>query len=446
MAAIMVILVLPFGNFASAEEPEENDAALLWETEAYEGGVAVTKYNGTETDVFVPATFTVNGVEKAVIKLGNGLFEDNDTVNSVSLASGITEIGDRAFYDVDALICIIANEQLASIGDEAFYGCDNFNSVILPDSLTSIGVNAFENCPKLTVWCNQDSYAYEYATANGIACEIINPSTSPETVEIDGITYYVQNGAAIAIDCADDVTSVVIPATVNGYPVTELRETFREHKNIVSVTLPETITKIGAYSFYFTTLLSEINIPKSVIEISENSFTGCYKLSEVILPEGLKTIGNSAFSYCKSLSSIEIPKNVVSLGTSAFSNCEQLSIVTIPDNITSLPNDVFNNCANLLRVTLPETLTSIGSNAFYVCDSLVCIVIPRSVTSMRTNSFSAFTLLAVYEDSYAHTFAEANDIPYAIYDGINLPGMHVANGITYVIKNEEAIAVDCDEN
>jgi len=213
LAMLMIVLTLPMGVFAISAETQTNSQQSLWETEIYGDGVAVTKYNGTATDILVPATLTVNGVEKKVLKLGDELFADNDAINSVTLSEGILEIGEKAFYDADALVCIVTNQTLTTIGDEAFFGCDKFNSVILPDSVVSIGTDAFANCPELTVWCNEDSDAYTYATENGLACEIINPSATPDTVEQDGIVYYAQNGEAIAIDYVGDATEVTIPAT-----------------------------------------------------------------------------------------------------------------------------------------------------------------------------------------------------------------------------------------
>ena len=158
LAMLMIVLTLPMGVFAVSAETQTNSQQSLWETEVWGDGVTVTKYNGTATDILVPATLTVNGVEKKVLKLGNELFDDNDAINSVTLAEGITEIGEKTFYDADALVCIVTNQTLTTIGDEAFAGCDNFNSVILPDSVVSIGTDAFANCPKLTVWCILTGY------------------------------------------------------------------------------------------------------------------------------------------------------------------------------------------------------------------------------------------------------------------------------------------------
>ena len=44
-------------------------------------------------------------------------------------------------------------------------------------------------------------------------------TATPEIVTVDGIEYYIQNGAAIAVGVTDTtITEAVVPSTVNGYP------------------------------------------------------------------------------------------------------------------------------------------------------------------------------------------------------------------------------------
>ncbi|MBQ8696488.1 MAG: leucine-rich repeat domain-containing protein, partial [Clostridia bacterium] len=272
----MVMGMMPVGVIA-ADEPAaqtvtEDTADLLWEYETYGDGVALTAYLGSSTDVYVPSKIEVNGSSYAVIKLGDSLFEDNDALNSVTLGDGITEIGARAFYDADNLVTIVTDEQLTAIGTEAFYSCDSFNSVILYDTVTSIGEDAFAECPNLTVWCNEGTAGYTYAVENSIPYEILNPDATPETYVQDGITYYIMNGEAIAIDFDESTTEVTVPATVEGYPVTELRETFRNCHDLVSVVLPDDLKKIGERTFYECYSLENVNIPYGIDRIDNYTF------------------------------------------------------------------------------------------------------------------------------------------------------------------------------
>ena len=460
---------------------------LLWDYEPYGAGVALTRYLGNEVDVVVPSKIAVDGTDTPVLKLADGIFADNDTLNSVTLSKGVLEIGERAFYDCDSLVCILISEDLTTIGDEAFFSCDAFNSIIIYDAVTSIGDNAFGECPKLTVWCNENTAAYSYVTANGIKYEILNPAASPEIIVIDGVSYYIQNAKAYAIGYDGTTAEVVIPATVNGYPMTELRETFKDCSSVTKVTLPEGLTAIDERAFYDCYGLEEIVIPSTVTEIEEYAFYGCSRLKNIDfpdglikiadhafmysvfesidLPEGLEYIGNQAFFNNNYLTNITVPGSVTYIGDYAFHACHGLTEATVCEGVTSISYDMFGYCTSLKKVslpttlksiegyafrvctslesiTLPEGLESISDYAFYDCSKLRILVIPKSVTSISTyNAFASNTVLAVYADSYGLTYAQENDYLYAVYDGTNLPEVCVEDGVVYFIYNNEAIAI-----
>ena len=54
------------------------------------------------------------------------------------------------------------------LDDFLFDSCTSLNKVIIPKSVSSIKEYAFEKCDKLTIYCYEDSYAYNYAKMNNI--------------------------------------------------------------------------------------------------------------------------------------------------------------------------------------------------------------------------------------------------------------------------------------
>ncbi len=392
----MLVSILPTGVFAAdaiENEVVDNTVSVatddgVWEYSEISGGVSLTAYNGNAADVYVPSTVEIDGAKYAVLKLEDSIFENNDSLSSVTLGDGVLEIGARAFYDCDNLVCIVTNEQLTTIGDEAFSGCDVFNSIILYDTVTTIGTDAFADCPKLTIWCNENSAGYNYATENGIPYEILNPDAIPETYVVDGVTYYIMNGEAIAVDFDESKTEVTVPASVNGYPVTEFRQTFLGCTTLESVTLPEGIVAIGDGMFRGCTALTSVNIPKSVTTIGEYAFFGCKALQNITLPEGLKVISSCAFYQCVVLTDIIIPKTVTTIDDYAFANTE-ISEIIIPDTATDLGVRVFFNCDKLTDVKLPEGITKISANLFDYCLRLKNINFPDSIVSIESNAFSS---------------------------------------------------------
>ena len=490
LCVLMVLSVFPFSVFANENNSDvtvENSSSqetkvenALWEYEPYGDGIALTKYLGTQVaDVYVPNKLG----EYKVIKLAESIFENNDSINSITLASGILEIGNKAFYDCDSLVCILLSEELTTIGAEAFYSCDSFNSVILYDGITSVGEDAFSECHSLTIWCNADTVGYNYVIANNIQYEILNPNASPETIKIDGITYYIQNGNAIVVSADTTLKDVVIPSDVNGYPVTEIREAFKEHYQLTSVVLPNSLKTIGNYAFYYCSRLTSISIPEGVTTIKAHAFFGCEKVSTVTLYNNVTYIGSQAFDACSKITDVyyygtlkdwmaiefsgsspspmSYGKNFYSYGqlitelgdifigctsinTTAFNGFNCVTKIVIPETVTSICDYAFSSCTELTELVLPEGLNKIGYNAFANCAKLHSIIIPESVTSIAATSFPSTTVLVVYENSYAHTFAEQNSLFYSVYDEENLPEIYEIEGIRYFIVDEKAIAIGCD--
>ncbi len=377
----------------------------VWQYNTYGDGVVLTAYLGDAADVYVPATLTVDGATLSVLKLGDGLFQNNDTVNSVTLAEGITGIGDRAFYDADALVCVLLAESVTAIGDEAFYGCDVMNSVILYDGVTTIGTDVFGECSKVTVWCNEGTAAYAYVTENGIAYEILNPDAQPVIVTENGITYYLSNGEAAAVDCDSTLTAVTVPAAVQGHPVTKIQGAFTRCSRLVSVTLSEGVRSITTESFYFCSALTTVNLPQSLTYIGNYAFQMCMSLTNLTIPDGVTYIGKGAF--LNSVVDTNLPSSLTFLGEEAFAH-SRIRTAVIPQGITKIPRLAFANSylttvvlhegvttiddyafsdSWLTAVTIPEGVTAIGAGAFQYLDKLQEVTLPTTLTTLGAKAF-----------------------------------------------------------
>ena len=202
-------------------------------------------------------------------------------------------------------------------------------------------------------------------------------------------TYSVSGGEVSINYCNNkNVTSVKIPQTIDGYPVTTICEdAFNACKSLKSVTLGSNIKKIEHRAFYACSSLTSIDIPNNVTSIGNSAFYNCYNLKTVTIGSSVTNIDNYAFYNCQSLSSLSLGKKVKSIGTSAFDGCKSLVTVTIPDSVTSISDAVFSSCINLKNVTLGKGLTRIGSSMFSVCTSLTNITIPENITTIGGNAF-----------------------------------------------------------
>ena len=153
------------------------------------------------------------------------------------------------------------------------------------------------------------------------------------------------------------------------------------------------MTDIGNFAFSGCTSLVSINIPNSVTRIGDSAFSGCTSLASIDIPNSVTDIGNFAFSGCTSLASIDIPNSVTSIGFSAFRGCTSLASIDIPNSVTSIGNYAFQGCTSLASIDLPNSVTSIGDGAFYGCTSLASIDLPNSVTIIYDYAFQGCTSL-----------------------------------------------------
>jgi hypothetical protein len=192
------------------------------------------------------------------------------------------------------------------------------------------------------------------------------------------------------------------------------------------VSIPDSVTSIGSYAFYRCFSLSSINvgaanavyannasdgvlydkaiatliqypvgntrtsftIPNSVTSIREYAFFYCDALTFVTISDKVTSIGYAAFLSCTSLTSIIIPDSVTSIGGYAFYSCTSLTSIIIPDSVTSIGNYTFYDCTSLSSVTLGSGTTSIGQKVFYHCYSLTSVIIPSNLASIKSFAFA----------------------------------------------------------
>ncbi len=112
----------------------------------------------------------------------------------------------------------------------------------------------------------------EAQTGEGTASDP-DKSTAPQTSEYryeereDGIvlTQYIGKG-----------TSVVVPAALNGKRVVGLADRAFAETSVCSVTLPQTVTELGWFTFYGCHQLKNVVLPASVEKIGYACFDGCH--------------------------------------------------------------------------------------------------------------------------------------------------------------------------
>ncbi len=219
------------------------------------------------------------------------------------------------------------------------------------------------------------------------------------------------------------------------------KNVFDNCKNLIDIEISETVVAIGEGTFWGCSSLNNVELPKKLTKIEGYTFNGCSSLISVDIPKDVSSIGEFAFDGCSNLTNIEIPENVKNIGRNAFNGCKSLSSVDLPKGIMEIKGGTFFNCVNLTIVYLPEGVTTIGSYAFYNCTSLKSINLSEKVNSIGEYVFENCDKLTLYciENSYVHSYARDNDIPYTfIEEGIETVKKESKNDIqVYVLESEE---------
>lgn len=185
------------------------------------------------------------------------------------------------------------------------------------------------------------------------------------------------HGISYAADGSVEESSVYSPFTGNTF--------------IEDVTLPETVTCIGAISFKGCISLRSVKINDGVEVIGSNCFEGCTELEELNLPDSLKYVDQQAFYECPAIKSLELPD--CRYETAAFERCTGLESVTLPEGIASTSPYMFSECSSLKNVFIPEGVEEIGDSSFTKCTSLEYVQLPDSVKAIYNNAFSGCTAL-----------------------------------------------------
>ncbi len=118
------------------------------------------------------------------------------------------------------------------------------------------------------------------------------------------------------------------------------------------------------------TKLTRLTLPDSVTEIGTWTFYGGKNLTLTELPGGVTQIGNSAFRGCTGITLTELPDSVTQIGDSAFEDCTGITLTKLPSSVTQIGDFAFYGCTGLDDLTIPASVESIGSYAFYGCTNL----------------------------------------------------------------------------
>lgn len=275
------------------------------------------------------------------------------------------------------------------------------------------------------------------------------------------------NNEAVITRYIGSGSEITVPETIDGFTVTEIADyafsandpyirncsnSIIDKNQIVSVTLPSSVNKIGIFSFAFNSSMQTLNLPEGITEIPYAAVCNATSLESMKLPASAKRIGPSAFFNCISLIEIEmngiteigdfsfcysgllnvdLPQSLEKIGNYAFGYSQELTSVIIPDSVTQLGYCSFSDCYALENVKLSNSVSIISFACFYDCD-IKNLVIPDSVVEVDEQAFAACALESlVLSSNLKNIGADAFGDMYGDY-GVNGNTLVIPSSVEYI--------------
>ncbi len=374
-----------------------------------------------------------------------GAFEDCVNLKEITIPDTVEDIDFSAFVNT-GIEELVLGESVMDIDFSEFYGTnikrvifngsdltfenfiawnDSLEEIVCNGTVYSINSAYPENETDTKFICNEGvritahkqlvNYAGFYPhfdSENGSVTYTAYPDENAPAETVSGnYKYYLNDNSEAVISRYLGTESVInVPETLDGFTVTEIGPmafhaqgdentifgNIIPYEMITSITLPETVTKIGISAFAANKSLQTINLPLGIEHIPDGAFASCVALRNIQIPVGVKTIGGRAFYLCRGLYEIELPEGLREIESYAFSRCENLATIEIPDSVEYLGDCIFLDCELLASAVLPDGLTELSYGLFESCDALESIVLPDTLTKINPFCFAGTIISDVY--------------------------------------------------
>lgn len=229
-----------------------------------DGTVQVTNYSGKEDSLTIP--ISLNGYTVSIIGANNavGMFTRlgmaNTTLKTLVLPATAKTITASALAECHALTSVTLPSGLTTINNYAFLNCKALATITIPKNVTSIASNAFDGCTALksiSVDSSNTSYsAYDGALYNKAQTTLVYCPLGKTSLNIPGTVKTVPGKTGGA-----GITAV----TLNEGTTTLSKWAFINCKGMKSITIPKSVTSIGAQAVGYYHANAEDTDPETKI-------------------------------------------------------------------------------------------------------------------------------------------------------------------------------------
>ena len=305
--------------------------------------------------------------------IGEKAFENCSLLESVEMPPSITNIEDYAFAGCSSLKTIDLPPGVIHIGIGAFRDCSSLRSIDMPDSLTTIGALAFDLCSKLEeVYLPSNLYEIEDGTFTN--CEALKKVRFPSKLRVVG---------ECAFGSCTSLEQVSFPNTVEQIK----DRAYVGCINIKEINIPIRVCSIGTCALETSDSLGNSSLSNIIVDKDNQMYSSAHgilydkkkmtvvkmppdkEINTITLPESVNKIGVCSFSECKHLVKIELSPKTQEICDEAFFYSHSLQFITMSDSITKIGDFAFAGTA-IKSIVIPQSVDEIGTQIFYECSAL----------------------------------------------------------------------------
>lgn len=298
--------------------------------------------------------------------LYNHLFHNCDKVTTIDIPASIANIYGNAFDDCSSLTATtfhdVTNNHTLTLGDYAFRNCATLPEVTFPRQLLSVGNYTYAQCPllkTLTFPAMLESIGnYAFAECTGLTQ--LTFKDSGKSVKLgygarsNSGTSYLDN---IPLFGNTNLTYLYIGRNIN-YTAGEKYgySPFYNQSFLTDVRFSQsgTVSYCNDYLLYKVNNCKTLTLPESLTSIGNWTFRGMAALESIVIPNAVTKMGTYAFADDTSLKSAKLSTSCPWLKEGLFSECNALQSITIPSAVTKMDGYMFTNCKALTSATFED--------------------------------------------------------------------------------------------
>ena len=204
---------------------------------------------------------------------------------------------------------------------------------------------------------------------------------------------------------------VVIPKKIDNLTVTETgAEILPSHNDVVSITFPDTITKMNKYTFDYANKVEKVHLSNGITELPY--LYNCRRLYSLTIPPKVKSIGFSDLPIYtgtlilgKGVQELNEGRRESEIFTAQYINLEKIKVSRNNKYFSSKDGILYNKnktkiiaCPQknpIYKFTVPKSVKIIGKLAFYKQDNLERITFSKNVKTIEFSAFEKCKMLEI---------------------------------------------------